>query len=168
MKRIRRITFLATIWVLLWGRLSIANVTSGILVATFLLVVYSPIVMAPSTAHVRVRPLHMARLVVYIARQLVVSNAVIARDIVMFRATFRSGIVACPLKTDSRRVVTFVANVLSLSPGMIPVHVQTEPPLIYVHVLRLRSVDDTRRRVARLEQLRIQAFEVTPIEAVTT
>lgn len=167
MKRIRRVAFLATIWVLLWGRLSVANVASGILVATFLLVVYSPIEMAPSTTHVRIRPLHLAWLFVYIAKQLVVSNAVIARDIVMFRSTFRTGIVACPLKTDSRRVVTFVANVLSLSPGIIPVHVQTEPPLIYVHVLRLRSVEDTRRTVAKLEQLRIQAFDVRPIEAVT-
>lgn len=152
-----RIAFLTSIWVLLWGRLSVANVASGVLVATLLLVLY------PSGASTgrpigRPRPVAFVRLTGSILVQLVVSNAALAREIVTPGSRIRTGVVACPLRTDSERIITFLANVLSLSPGTMPVHVQADPPAIYIHVLHLSHPDATRLQVARLERLAVRAF----------
>ncbi|HRE00029.1 MAG TPA: Na+/H+ antiporter subunit E [Ilumatobacteraceae bacterium] len=73
-------------------------------------------------------------------------------------SSIHTGIVACPLRTDSEAILTFLANVLSLTPGTMAVHVQNDPPLIYVHVLHLRSPDDTRRSFYNLEELTVRAF----------
>jgi multicomponent Na+:H+ antiporter subunit E len=90
--------------------------------------------------------------------QFVVSNALVAREIVARRSRVRTGIVACPLRTESEPIITLLANVLALSPGTMPVDVQTSPPVIHLHVLVLRDVARARRDVARLEELAVGAF----------
>lgn len=157
MRQILRISFLTAIWVLLWGRLSVANVLSGVIVAAVLLVLY-PTGAVADTPVGRPRPIAFLRVLGYILGQVVVSNAHIAREIVTRGSNIRTGIVACRLRTDSERMITFLANVLALSPGTMPVHVQVEPPVIYVHVLHLFDPDATRRRVALLEALSVRAF----------
>ena len=98
------------------------------------------------------------RLAGYVLGQIVVSNAQLTRQILGPRPNVRTGIVACPLHTGSERTMTFLANVLTLGPGTIPVHVQAEPPVIYLHVLRADDPDAIRRLVARLEALTTAVF----------
>jgi len=157
MRQALRILSLTGIWVLLWGKLSIANVTSGVVVSSLLLVLYPSGTMVKTPVR-RPRPIAFVRLIGYIFGQIVVSNAHIAREIITRGSNIRTGIVACRLRTDSERTITFLANVLSLSPGTMPVRVQVDPPLISVHVLHLDHPDTTRKRVARLEDLSVRAF----------
>ena len=157
MRQALRITFLTGIWVLLWGRVSVANVASGAVVSGLLLVLY-PTGAVADTPVGRPRPIAFLRLLAFFLRQFVVSNAYVAREIVTRGSNIRTGIVACRLRTDSERIITFLANVLSLSPGTMPVHVQVQPPVIYVHVLHLDHPDITRMAVARLEDLTVRAF----------
>jgi multicomponent Na+:H+ antiporter subunit E len=175
-RHVGRLVFLTTIWVLLWGSLSVANVLSGVAVALVLLAV-SPLAgsrsqngahRAPAGVVVGSRLLGWLRLLARIVGQLIVSNAVIAREIVTPGSRIRTGIVACPLHTDSEHVVTFMANVLALTPGTMPVHVQVNPPVIYVHVLHLAHPDATRRSIARLEALAVRAFGASPAEVAST
>ena len=63
-----------------------------------------------------------------------------------------------PSARPRERTTTFIANVLTLGPGTIPVDVQADPPVIYVHVLDAVHPDATRRQVARLESLTTKAF----------
>ncbi len=152
-----RIVFLTSIWVLLWGALSVANVLSGVAVSSLLLVLYpDPRVQRPHEG--RPRPIAVAHLAAHIVAQLVVSNAFVFREIVTRGSRIRAGVVACQLRTRSERTITFLANVLSLSPGTMPVEVQTDPAIIYIHVLHLRDPVDARRKVAKLEQLAVRAF----------
>lgn len=157
MRYLGRIFFLASIWVLLWGALSVANVLSGIAVASLLLVLYpDPRVEQPP--HGRPRPVAFARLAAHIVTQLFVSNAVVFREIVTRGSDIQAGVVACQLRTRSERTITFLANVISLSPGTMPVEVTTDPAVIYIHVLHLRDPSDERRKVARLEKRAVRAF----------
>jgi multicomponent Na+:H+ antiporter subunit E len=55
-------------------------------------------------------------------------------------------------------MITFLANVLALSPGTLPVEVSIDPPVIHLHVLLLRDDADPRRSVALLESLALRAF----------
>ena len=156
MRTARRVVLLTAVWVLLWGKLSVANVTSGVIVATVVLVLF-PVGTTDEPVH-RTHPVALVRLAGYVLGQIVVSNAQLTRQILGPRPNVRTGIVACPLHTGSERTMTFLANVLTLGPGTIPVHVQAEPPVIYLHVLRADDPDAIRRLVARLEALTTAVF----------
>lgn len=169
MRRIAHVVFLTAIWVLLWGRLSVANVLTGVAVSIALNVFFptgasegDPAQMGASSTPQRVfgwfRPLAIGRLVGHVVVQLFASNAFIAREIITPGSRVRTGIVACRLRTDSERMITFLANILSLSPGLMPVHVQSAPPALYVHVLHLYDPEQTRQRIAHLEWLAVRAF----------
>lgn len=151
---------LTVVWTMLWDRISVANIAGGVVVSCVLLAVFP----TAWRAHEKrrhapvVRPLAVARLCGYVAWQLVVSNWMVARQIVRRRADVRTGIVGCRLHTSSVPLTTLIANILSLSPGTMTVDVRSQPSTIYVHVLVLRNVLEVRRSVAHLERLVLLAF----------
>ena len=69
-----------------------------------------------------------------------------------------TGIVAVRMRTDSPKLLSTVANILALSPGMMAVAAPDGPPTLYVHLLALDDVVEVRRRVERLERQIIDAF----------
>jgi multicomponent Na+:H+ antiporter subunit E len=159
MRTVLRIAFLTAIWTLAWGSLTVANVASGILVSGVLLLVY-PIERGATGNRwlIRPRPLAMVKLIGFIVADLIVSNALISREIVTRRSRIRTGIVACRLRTNSEQITTFLAAVLALVPGTIPVKLEADPSVIYVHVLHLYDVEKVRRSVARLEAMTVRAI----------
>jgi multicomponent Na+:H+ antiporter subunit E len=148
---------LVVVWTLAWGELSVGNVLSGAAVAAVLLTVF-PI--GHDIEHVdhRLRPLAVLRLAVTLAADIVWSNLLMVRDILGGPSRERTGIVACPLRVDAPGLLTFMANVLALTPGTMPVEVTQAPPVIYLHVLRLEDPDAVRRSVARLEKRAVSAL----------
>ena len=155
-----RIGALTAIWCLLWGDVSAANLASGAVLSAILLVAF-PLRGSDrrgERGRTRFRPIGAMRFVGHVLLQFVVSNALVAREIVARRSRVRTGIVACPLRTESEPIITLLANVLALSPGTMPVDVQTSPPIIHLHVLVLRDVAAGLGDVARLEELAVGAF----------
>lgn len=150
---------LVGLWLLLWGDLSVANVASGVLVALALLAVF-PLPRPDDGPHRVVRPLALARFVGYLFYELVVSNLVVARVVVSPRPRTRTGVVACPLRTTSDRMVTVLCNVIALSPGTMMVDVGEDA--IYVHALLLHDLDRVRADVDRLQRLLLAAFPEQP------
>jgi multicomponent Na+:H+ antiporter subunit E len=56
-----------------------------------------------------------------------------------------------------------VADAVTLTPGTLTVEVRREPvPVLYVHVLHLRAVEDVRADVHRLRDLAERAFGSSP------
>lgn len=155
------VAVLTSVWVLLWGRLSVANVVTGVLVSLALLLVF-PLDRRRRDGPVVVRPLAVARLLGHFVRQLVVSNVDMAWQIVRPRPALRCGIVPCRMHTRSPGLVTLITNILALSPGTLAVDVTTpegdDVATIVVHVLRLTNPAKTRQRVAELERLVVNAF----------
>jgi multicomponent Na+:H+ antiporter subunit E len=154
-RSVGRIALLVVLWVLLWGTLSIANVLSGIAVAVGVVVLFPS-----SDRHRRavVRPLSTLRLVGFVARELVVSNALLTRDVVRRHPDVHPGVVPCPLACTSPWVGALVANVVALSPGTMAVDMDVDAHVLTLHVLRLADPASTRRYVARLESLVVHAF----------
>lgn len=156
MRTARRGALLVSFWLLAWGEPSVANLGSGVLVATVLLVAFPP--------HRRtgrgsgVSPLGAARLVLYVLAQLVPSNVLVAREIVSRRSQIRTGVLAYPLHDPSDEVLTLMAHVIALTPGTMTVEATRAPAVLYVHFLLLDDVDRARRTVARLESLAIAAL----------
>lgn len=145
---------LMLIWTLLWGEISIANLASGALVAALVLTVFPVDHDVVAVSH-RFRPVSAAKLVAFFLSDLVMSTLVTAADVVRPRSRVRTGIVACPLRVDNDGLVTFLANMIAVSPGTMPIEVSYNPHVIYVHVLHNHDPDSTRRLVSRLEALAV-------------
>lgn len=157
---------LVLVWVLLWGEVSAGNVASGVIIAVALLVVF-PLEEVTHVDH-RIHPLGILRLAGYFVVELVVSTAVVARDVLFGPGRVRTAIIACPLRVDADGLITFIANLLALSPGTLPIHVQKDPLVLYIHVLRLDHPDAVRARVARLEELAVGALGSAAMIAACT
>jgi multicomponent Na+:H+ antiporter subunit E len=148
---------LAITWVMLWDRITLANFVGGIAVAAVLLAMF-PLPPVDPARRLIVRPLALARLAADILRELVVSNVFMTREILTPERRLSSGVVRCPMRTDSPRVLSTVANIVALSPGTMAVDSTDGPPVMFVHVLTEGELHDVRRRVARLEQLVVEAI----------
>lgn len=148
---------LVIIWMLLWGDARPANVASGALVAALLLVAF-PLDHDIVAVRHRLRPVAAVRLGVFFLADVFRSTLATAFDVVRPRSRVRTGIVACPLRVNNDGLVTFLANLIAVSPGTMPIEVAYRPHVIYVHSLRGVDPDEVRAFVARLEELSVMAL----------
>lgn len=151
-----RIALLVALWLLAWGEASVANVVSGVAVAAALLGAFPP---GPRAGGgLRVSPAGALRLAVYVLVQLVISNVVMARQILRRRPDVRPGVLAHRLAQPSEEVVTVMTSVIALSPGTMTVDVDAESRIVFVHFFLLRDVEAARAALRRLENLAVGAI----------
>lgn len=145
------------VWVLLWDTLTLGHLLGGVVVAASLLVLLRSPHGAGGVA-VPFRPVAIARLLFWFARQVIISNAQVARATLFPRRYVRPGVVRVPLRTSSVELAALIANLTALSPGMQPIDSTREPLSLDVHVLTLDSEDAARALVERLEDHVLAAF----------
>lgn len=147
---------LTGIWVLAWGSLTVANVVGGLAVAALLLTV------APDTwprrATIRIRPLRILRFLVFVLSEVLLANIHLVRQVLARTPRVSTGVLAIPLPQVSDGLLTLIANTIALTPGTIPIHVNYEPTVMYVHFLELVDVEAGRRSVQRLASFAYAAF----------
>jgi multicomponent Na+:H+ antiporter subunit E len=149
------VAFLLGIWLLLWGEVSVANVVSGLLVAALLLVVFPR---RPATAGFVVRPLPALRFFAFFAREMVESVALLSREVLSRRSRFHTGVLAVPVHGCPASLQAAVANLIALTPGTMTVRIETDPPILYVHVLIFHDIETVRVKIERLNRLVVLAF----------
>jgi multicomponent Na+:H+ antiporter subunit E len=150
------VLWLTAVWVALWGDLTPGNLVGGAVVSTVLVRAFPSA--GPGPVGV-VRPLAALRFFAYFLYKLVEANFVVAWEVLTpSNESINEGIVAVPITGASDSVVTLLANAISLTPGTLTIEVRREPPTLYVHVLHLRTVEQTRRQVQELERLALAAF----------
>jgi multicomponent Na+:H+ antiporter subunit E len=160
--RLALMVWLVVLWQLLWRDVSFANIVGGLVLAAVVTVV-RPGQERLAPGHT-VRPLQLLIFLAYFAWLLVVSNLVVAREIVTRRDYIRSGIVAVPVAVTSELVTTVLADAITLTPGTLSLEVRQDPPMLYVHVLHVRDVEGVRRDILRLQRLVLRA--IGPADAV--
>lgn len=155
--RVAGLVWLVVVWVALWEDVSVANVAGGVVVGALLLAAF-PHVDGMGPGPPRIRPLGVLRFLLAFFEKLVEANLVVAWEVLTpNNEGVNEGVVAVPLETSSPLIVTTLANAISLTPGTLVIEVQREPSVLYVHVLHLRSIDQVRVDVLRLERLLLRA-----------
>jgi multicomponent Na+:H+ antiporter subunit E len=150
------VVVLAAIWVLLWGSASIANVVTGVLVGTALVMLVPGL--RGTQQPLVIRPIAVLRLLGHFVTDLVRSNVVLTREIITRRSHIHTAIVGVELPGCSDELLTAITNMLALAPGTMPVDLTLNPTVLYVHVLHLEDVEQVRRDVRRLTELALAAF----------
>lgn len=150
------------VWCALWSDLSLANVLWGTVVglATLWLL---PVRGGPR--RVSVRPLRVLHYLVHGLWSLVRASAVVAWEVVTPGDRINQGIVEVPLRTTSLGVITLIANTVSLTPGTLTLEVREQPPSLFVHIMHLRTIEEVREEIGRLEDLAIRAFPAVATSA---
>ena len=153
--RLRMAAWLVVVWVALWEDLSAANVLSGLLLGSMLLVLFP---MRPRGVPGAFRPAAAIRFAGYFTWKLVEASAVVTWEVLTPTNRINEGIVAIPIRGVSDTLTTLVANAISLTPGTLTLEIDQEPTVLYVHVLHLDDIEEVRRGVQHLEVLAIRAF----------
>lgn len=149
-----RVVWLTLVWILLWGTFSWANLLGGLVVAVLVLAVFP---LPAVTSGGSLRPVALVRVVLDVARNLVVSSLQVAWQSVRPGPPIRSSIVAAHLSEDAEGAELLVATLiecLSLVPGSVVVEASADEGILYAHVLGAddqAAIDRFRAQVARLE-----------------
>lgn len=155
MSRLVVVLWLTAVWVTLWESVSAANLLGGVAVAG--IVVY---LLPPRTPVSRVgfRPLAAIGLLFFFLWELIQASAEVAWEVATPRNRIRPAVVSVQLDTDVPGIITAVANMVSLTPGTITLEVDVDNRTLFIHVLHLKTVEDTRKSVRRLEEVTSRAF----------
>lgn len=151
-----RVALLVSLWLLAWGELTFANILSGTVVAAALLIAFPARRRAGGRLHPSVTGL--ARLAGYIARQLIVSNIVMTRQILRRLPGAAPGVLAHRLQTPSEEVLTIMTSIIALSPGTMTADITDDSSVIYVHFFQLNDRRAAHASLEHLERLVVDAI----------
>lgn len=152
------VTGLTSVWVLLWGTLSWANLISGLVVCAVLLVVFP---LPPVTFAGRIRPVPLARFWLRFLGDIVVASAQIAWLALRVRRPPLSAIIAVTLRVNTDLNLTLTGSALSLVPGSLILEADRTTGTLYVHVIGVRDraeVERFRQGVLDLEARIVNAI----------
>jgi len=163
--RILLLCWLTTVWVLLWGSVTAANVIGGLAVATGI-VVLLPMPHVP--VHGRLNPSSLAHLMGKVAYYLVLSSIQVAWLAVRPGPPPVTAVLRARLDLKSDLILALAVNVINLIPGSIVLEIDPDRRLIYAHVLDVGSDKAVRRfhrQIAEIERLMIASFERPVVRA---
>lgn len=154
-QRLITLVWMATVWVALWGDISVANALGGVMVGSAILLMVPPHGRYTGLAF---RPFAALRLGVYFFRELVLASVVVAWEILTPADRLHQAIVAIPLRTRSPVLSALVANMVTLTPGTLTLDLIGDPPVLYLHVFYLGTVEKACAGIHTLEDRVIGAF----------
>ncbi|GAA3383274.1 Na+/H+ antiporter subunit E [Cryptosporangium minutisporangium] len=152
------VAVLVTVWTLLWGVLSWANLLSGLLVSAVVLTVFP---LPPVTFAGRLRPLGLARFSLQFFVDLVRASAQLSWMAFRPGRQPRSAIIRVPLRVRSDLVLTLTGEVVSLVPGSLIVDTDQASTALYIHVIGVADraeVERFRRTVYEVEARIVRAI----------
>jgi multicomponent Na+:H+ antiporter subunit E len=95
----------------------------------------------------RVRLLRLPGFLLFFVKELVVANLKVAAAVVAPAGRLRPAIVAVPLGLDRDAEIALLANLISLTPGTLSLHVSPDRRTLYVHAMATESPDALRREI---------------------
>ena len=108
------------------------------------------------------RPLALVRFALRFALDLVRASIEVALLVLQPRKPLRQAVVAVPVRGASDRLLTLLANTISLTPGTLTLEVDRPSSTLYVHALNVPpgpdGVDRLRGDILRTERLAILAL----------
>ena len=151
--------WLMLVWVLLWGKLSAANIVGGLAIAAVITVML-PLPAVPVEG--KLHPLSLLRLVVVVGYQLVVSSLQVAWLAVRPGPPPLTAVLRARVSIKSDLVLALASNILTIIPGSMVLEIDQERRLMYVHVIDVgneKAVARFYRQVEQIERLLIASFE---------
>ena len=86
-------------------------------------------------------------LIGFFLKELLVSNLRVLWDVITPQHISRPGIIGIPLDARTDGEIMLVANLISLTPGTLSLDLSEDRRMLYIHVMFLDDVDQTRAQI---------------------
>lgn len=162
---LRRLVTMASLvfaWCALWGEVSVANLASGVLLAA---AVSFPSIATPGVGRVRLWPL--LQFGALVAKDLVVSTAQLAWDIVTPTDHSDEAIIAVAVPSEARAHLLLLVTAITVTPGTAVVDADPDTGTLYLHLLYSSQSDEVTAHVNQLAELASRALPVTAREVAS-
>ncbi|UGT64772.1 Na+/H+ antiporter subunit E [Nocardia asteroides] len=160
--RVGVVLWLALVYTLLWGTLTLGNLVAGLLIGIVIVVVL-PLPAMPVTG--RFNPIAFAELVAVSTYYALHSSLQVAWLGIRPGSQPVSGVLRVRLDIQSELVLALCVDLLNLIPGTMVLEIDRDRRVVYVHVLDVGSeaaVEQFYRTTRRLERLLVSSFERRP------
>jgi multicomponent Na+:H+ antiporter subunit E len=134
---------LTIIWAALAGGFWPGTILVGMIVAVLVMLV-ARVDVAPQQ---RMKLVPAALIVPHFIWELILSNLRVAIDVVSPRMRMRPGIVAIPLEVRSDAEITWLANLVTLTPGTLSLDVSHDRRVLYIHAMDVADAEQLRRDI---------------------
>ena len=135
---------LAFVWALLMGAIDLSNLVVGFVLGYLVLWFSGPLL--GDMGYFRRGPTAL-RFLAFFLKEMVVSNLLVAREVLAPRPRRRPGVIAVPLDAKTDAEITLLANVVTLTPGTLSLDVSPDRSTLYVHAMFLESPEALRRDI---------------------
>ena len=98
------------------------------------------------------KPYYAVRLVVWFVYELILANIAVAKAVLRPRLRITPGIIAYKTELKSPMAITWLANLITLTPGTLTLYLSEDHTTLFIHTL---NVDDPASVVASIRR----AFE---------
>jgi len=135
---------LALVWAALQGEITLVNLLIGYAVGFGILTLLARGGVMPSTLVSRTT--HAVGLAAFFARELLRANFRVAADVLRGNQ-IEPAVVAIPLDVTSDGEILLLAMLINITPGSVTIDLADDRRTLYVHVMHMKSADETRREI---------------------
>lgn len=135
---------LALAWAALQGEISLVNLAVGYLVGYAVLALLARGGVMPSTLASQMK--HAVKLAGFFAWELILANVRVASD-VLRPNRIEPAVVAIPLDVTSDGAILLLSMLINITPGSVTIDLSDDRKTLYVHVMHMKSADETRREI---------------------
>jgi multicomponent Na+:H+ antiporter subunit E len=145
---------LALAWTALQGELTLMNLLVGYVAGYAILALLGRGGVMPST--LASRTMHVLALAGFFAWELLLANFRVAAD-VLRRDRMEPAVVAIPLDITTDGEIPLLSMLINITPGSVTIDLADDRRTLYVHVMHMRTADETRREIKNGFERRVKA-----------
>lgn len=144
---------LALVWAALQGEMALANLLVGYVVGYAVLAFLARGRVMPST--LVSRTVHALRLSTFFTWELLLANFRVAADVLRGRR-IAPAVVGIPLDVTSDGEILLLSMLINLTPGSVTIDLSNDRRTLYVHVMNMKSAEETRREIKHGVERRVR------------
>ncbi|MCF7863396.1 MAG: Na+/H+ antiporter subunit E [Kiritimatiellales bacterium] len=136
---------ISMLWALLTGKVTIGSLSIGFLLGYVALTLLYPAT-GKKLSYFQ-KSMQFVGFSLFFAKELIVSSAKVALDVVKPLPLMRPGVIGIPLDAETDLEITLLANLISLTPGTLSLDVSPDRKTLYIHAMYVVDPDDLRREI---------------------
>ena len=136
---------LAFAWAALQGEVTLVNLVMGYGLGYVILALLARGGVLPGTLTSRTR--YAIKLGGFFIRELVLANVKVAIDVLRPVTAIQPAVVAIPLDVTSDAEILLLSMLINITPGSVTIDLSDDRRTLYVHVMHMKTPDETRREI---------------------
>lgn len=142
---------LAFVWAGLMGSINMGTLTAGFVLGYGVLFLIQRALQKPSKYFTKLPA--VIRFIFFYIKEILISNFVIAYDILTPSHHMTPGVIAIPLDAKTDLEITMLANLITMTPGTFSIDVSSDHKVLYIHAMYIKDPDALRTEIkTNLEQ----------------